>query len=242
MPSIRPVPQSGAAPILPSETQPTRGIAPAPVASRMPVAAGAGRARIAGLDDYITLGVGLAGIGALGVATVGGESAALGVATLAKNAVTAAKAFGPKIAEDWKDERGGPQGRRGRRYVRRGANDCGRCGLGAQCGHRHGSFRRRRTRTAGRARPRAADRAKAGGAMQSAPITRCAATVRGPGVLLFLLTRLVRFTIAVPLTAFVLHFAQPDLPWWSWCGVAALTLLFLWCVDGITALVRRRMR
>ena len=75
--------------------------------------------------------------------------------------------------------------------------------------------------------------------MQPAPITRCSAAAGGPSVTFFLLTRLFRFTVAVPSTAFVLHFAQPELPWWSWCGVAALALLFVWCVDGITAIVRR---
>jgi hypothetical protein len=76
--------------------------------------------------------------------------------------------------------------------------------------------------------------------MQPAPITRCAAAARGPGVTFFLLARLFRFAIAVPLTAFVLHFAQPGLPWWSWCGVAMVALLFVWCMDGMTALVKRR--
>jgi hypothetical protein len=100
MPSITPAPQSGAAPIPPRETQPARETVP--VASRMPVPSGAGRERVAGLGDYITLGVGLAGVGVLATAAVGGEGVALGAAALAKNAVTAAKAFGPKIAEEWK--------------------------------------------------------------------------------------------------------------------------------------------
>ena len=70
-------------------------------------------------------------------------------------------------------------------------------------------------------------------------MTRFAAA-RGPSVTFFLLTRLFRFTIAVPMTAFVLHFARPEVPWWSWCGVAVLALLFVWCVDVIIAVVRRR--
>ena len=99
MPSIQPSPQSGVAP---ARAERSAGVVTsAPVASRMPVPAEAGREHVAGLADYITLGIGLAGVGALATAAFGGEGVALGAAALAKNAVTAAKAFGPKIAQDW---------------------------------------------------------------------------------------------------------------------------------------------
>ena len=102
MPSIQPSPQSGVAPAPPREERSAIRSTFAPVASRMPVPADAGREHVAGGADDITLGVGLAGVGALAAAAFGGEGVALGAAALAKNAVTAAKAFGPKIAEDWK--------------------------------------------------------------------------------------------------------------------------------------------
>lgn len=100
MPSIYPSPQSGPAPLPPLERQ--ASLAP-PVASPMPVPPNAGRNRTADLGDYITLGIGLAGIGALGIAAAGGvEGVAVGGALLAKNIGTAAKAYGPTLAEDWK--------------------------------------------------------------------------------------------------------------------------------------------
>jgi hypothetical protein len=69
----------------------------------MPVPSNAGEKHAADLGDYITLGIGLAGIGALGVAAAGGvEGVAVGGALLAKNVATAAKAYGPRLAEDWK--------------------------------------------------------------------------------------------------------------------------------------------
>jgi hypothetical protein len=99
MPSINPAPQSGAAPRSPLEPQP----ASPPAARAMPVPANAGRSHTADLGDYITLGIGLAGVGALTVASAGGlEAVAAGGAILAKNVGTAAKAFGPKLVEDWK--------------------------------------------------------------------------------------------------------------------------------------------
>jgi hypothetical protein len=102
MPYIEPSPQSGVAPAPPREERSAGVAASAPVASRMPVPADAGREHVAALGDYITLGVGVAGVGALAAAAFGGEGVALGAGVLAKNAVTAAKAFGPKIAQDWK--------------------------------------------------------------------------------------------------------------------------------------------
>jgi hypothetical protein len=99
MPSINPAPQSGAAPLPSFEPNP----ASPPVARAMPVPANAGRTHTADLGDYITLGIGLAGVGALTVASAGGiEAVAAGGAVLAKNIGTAAKAYGPKLAEDWK--------------------------------------------------------------------------------------------------------------------------------------------
>lgn len=63
-------------------------------------------------------------------------------------------------------------------------------------------------------------------------------------ILLFIVTRTLRCCIVVPAVAFVLHFAQPQFPWWSWCGVASLSLGFIWCVDGALAfrkwVLRRR--
>ncbi len=100
MPSINPSPQSGVPPSSPRELH--TQVSP-PVASAMPVPANAGRNHTADVGDYITLGIGLAGVGALGIAAAGGvEGVAAGGALLAKNIGTAAKAYGPKLVEDWK--------------------------------------------------------------------------------------------------------------------------------------------
>lgn len=103
MPSIEPAPQSGASPFLQLERH--APVLP-PSARPMPVPSNAGRTHAADLTDYITLGVGVAGVGALGLAAVGGiegmAAVAAGGAVVAKNVGTAAKAFGPKIAEDAK--------------------------------------------------------------------------------------------------------------------------------------------
>ena len=100
MPSINPSPQSGVPPQTPLERR--ASLAP-PAASATPAPANAGRNHEADAGDYITLGIGLAGLGALGIAAAGGvEGVALGGALLAKNIGTAAKAYGPKLAADWK--------------------------------------------------------------------------------------------------------------------------------------------
>lgn len=100
MPSSVPSPQSGAPPLIPLGRR--ESVTP-PVARAMPVPPNAGRSHMADLGDSITLGIGLAGIGALGIAAAGGvEGIAVGGALLAKNISTAAKAYGPKLAEDWK--------------------------------------------------------------------------------------------------------------------------------------------
>lgn len=100
MQQVSPSPQSGVPPQTPLERLASQ---PPPIASAMPAPANAGRDHTADLGDYITLGIGLAGIGALGIAAAGGvEGVAVGGALLAKNIGTAAKAYGPKLAEDWK--------------------------------------------------------------------------------------------------------------------------------------------
>ena len=92
--------QSGVPPRMPLERS---AALPPPVASATPVPANAGRDHKTDVGDSITLGIGLAGVGALGIAAAGGvEGVAVGGALLAKNIGTAAKAYGPKLAEDWK--------------------------------------------------------------------------------------------------------------------------------------------
>ncbi len=54
--------------------------------------------------------------------------------------------------------------------------------------------------------------------------------------------RLLRFFVVVPLAALALHCLQPAIPWWSWCGISALSQLFLWFVDGGLALARWKKR
>jgi hypothetical protein len=59
---------------------------------------------------------------------------------------------------------------------------------------------------------------------------------------LCVLTRLVRFIVVVPSTAFLLRCVRPEMPWWSWCGISGLTLLFLWFIDGCVAYSRWHRR
>jgi hypothetical protein len=50
--------------------------------------------------------------------------------------------------------------------------------------------------------------------------------------------RTLRFAVVVPLTALTLHLVRPEISWWSFCGVCALSLLLLWFVDGCVAYSR----